>query len=53
MGDLVRTHSRVGDLAVRHGDIEVHADEDAFALEIKVGNRELVRDGHGGRRGRE
>ena len=44
---LTCTHGRVSDLAFRHGDIKVHTDEDALALEVKVGDGELVRNGHG------
>ena len=44
---LTFTHGRVSDLAFRHGDIEVHTDEDTLALEVKVGDGELVRNGHG------
>lgn len=40
-------HSRVRDLAVLHGDIEVDTDEDTLALEVEVSDGELVRNGHG------
>ena len=42
------TYGGVSDLALLHGDIEVDADEDALALEVEVGDGELVGDGHGG-----
>ena len=43
----MKSYRRVGDLAILHGDIEVHADEDALALEVEVGDGELVRERHG------
>ena len=43
---LTCTHGRVSDLAFRHGDIEVHTDEDALALEVEVGDRELLGERH-------
>ena len=36
------TYGRVCDLSVRHGDIEIHTDQDTLALEIKVCDGELV-----------
>ena len=47
IGEREGTHCRVCDLALLHGDIEVDANEDALALEVKVGDGELVRNGHG------
>jgi hypothetical protein len=40
-------HCWVGDFAVRHGDIEVDTNENAFAGEVEIGDGELVGDGHG------
>jgi hypothetical protein len=43
-------HRGIRDLAVLLRDVEVDANEDALALEIEVGDRELVRERHGGGR---
>ena len=40
------TYGGVGDFAVLHRDIEVHANEHAFACEVKVGHSELVGKRH-------
>lgn len=40
------THRGVSDLAIGHGDIEVDADEDALALEVEVGDGELLGERH-------
>ena len=40
------TYGGVSDLAIGHGDIEVHTYEDALALEVEVGDRELLGERH-------
>jgi hypothetical protein len=37
-----KAYSRVGNLSVILRDIKVNSNEDTFAFEIKVGDRELV-----------
>jgi hypothetical protein len=44
-----RAHRGISDLAVLLRDVEVDADENALALEVEVGDRELVRERHGER----
>ena len=44
----MKSYRRVGDLAILHGDIEVHADEDALVLEVEICYGQLVRERHAG-----
>jgi hypothetical protein len=39
----------IGDSAILHGNIEVHADENSLILEVKVSDGKLVRERHGGK----
>ena len=43
-----RAYRRVCDFSILDGYVEIDADEDFFALEIEVCDREFVGDGHGG-----
>lgn len=42
----MNTYSRVRDLPILHGDIEVHTDEDTLALEVQVSDGEFGRERH-------
>jgi hypothetical protein len=44
---ILDAYGGIRDLAILHGDVEVDPDQHSFSFKINIGDRQLVRDGHG------